>query len=232
MSESNLYYFYTVGCGFCKKAEPIVDELNKEGHNILKLDLAEKDNKNIVEDLKKKHSIQCGTPLFVDAETGNYFCGYREKDIVLKWINGEKIPPPPRPKSPMPRPPFHGASKEEEKKWKKDYKTWAEENSHLPNIKTADEFLAMPRPKSQPPTPPRPDSSDKEKDDWKKKYDKWTKENSHLPNLMDSKKVLDRMKLQQRQNPAIQQGSNSLIEQRIKLVETKLDKLMNHLGVK
>ena len=28
-NESNLYYFYTVGCGFCKKAEPIVDELNK-----------------------------------------------------------------------------------------------------------------------------------------------------------------------------------------------------------
>ena len=28
MSESNLYYFYTVGCGFCKKADPLVDELN------------------------------------------------------------------------------------------------------------------------------------------------------------------------------------------------------------
>ena len=36
--ESPWYYFYTVGCGFCKRAEPIVDELNKKGHNILKLD--------------------------------------------------------------------------------------------------------------------------------------------------------------------------------------------------
>ena len=34
-NESKLYYFYTVGCGFCKKADPIVDELNKEGHNII-----------------------------------------------------------------------------------------------------------------------------------------------------------------------------------------------------
>jgi thiol-disulfide isomerase/thioredoxin len=25
--ESTLYYFYSVGCGFCKKAEPVVDEL-------------------------------------------------------------------------------------------------------------------------------------------------------------------------------------------------------------
>ena len=39
--SKELYYFYSVGCGFCKKAEPIVDELNKEGYNILKLDLAE-----------------------------------------------------------------------------------------------------------------------------------------------------------------------------------------------
>ena len=42
-----LYYFYSVGCGFCKKAEPIVDELNKEGYNILKLDLADKDNQGL-----------------------------------------------------------------------------------------------------------------------------------------------------------------------------------------
>ena len=38
--QSTFYYFYSQGCGFCKRAEPIVDELNKEGHNILKLDLA------------------------------------------------------------------------------------------------------------------------------------------------------------------------------------------------
>ena len=23
------YYFFSVGCGFCKKSEPIIDELNK-----------------------------------------------------------------------------------------------------------------------------------------------------------------------------------------------------------
>ena len=35
--ESSLYYFYSVGCGWCKKAEPIVDELNESGdYDILK----------------------------------------------------------------------------------------------------------------------------------------------------------------------------------------------------
>ena len=84
--QSTLYYIYSVGCGFCKKAEPIVDELNKEGHNILKLDLAEKENKEIVEDLKKKYNIKCGTPLFINADTGHFMCGYREKDITEKYI--------------------------------------------------------------------------------------------------------------------------------------------------
>ena len=69
--ESTLYYFYTVGCGFCKKAEPIVDELIKEGHDILKLDLAEKDNQGLKNEISQKYNKQCGTPWFVNGETGN-----------------------------------------------------------------------------------------------------------------------------------------------------------------
>ena len=227
-NESKLYYFYTVGCGFCKKADPIVEELNKEGHNILRLDLAEKENKEIVEDLKKKYNIQCGTPLFINAETGNYFCGYREKDIVLKWVNGEKIPPPPRPKSPMPRPPFQGVKKGEENNWKVEYETWMEENSHLPNLKTADEFLAMPRPKSQPPPMPKPGSSNNEIKKWRTGYKKWSKENKHLPNLLPADQLEQRI----RNASKSQQQANPAFEQRLKSVEVKLDKLMSHLGVK
>ena len=37
--DSPWYYFYSQGCGWCKKSEPVVDELNKEGYDILKLDL-------------------------------------------------------------------------------------------------------------------------------------------------------------------------------------------------
>ena len=49
---SPLYYFYSQGCGFCKKSEPIIDELNKEGHDILKLDLAQGDNQKLNQELK------------------------------------------------------------------------------------------------------------------------------------------------------------------------------------
>ena len=96
--ESTLYYFYSVGCGFCKKAEPIVDELIKEGHDILKLDMAEPDNQGLKNELSQKYKKQCGTPWFIDGETGNQICGFREKDIIEKWVSGEDIPAPPKPK--------------------------------------------------------------------------------------------------------------------------------------
>ena len=76
--------------------------------------------------------------------------------IKLLDIYGEEIPPPPRPKSPAPRVPWHGSSKGEENNWKVEYEEWVEENSHLPNLKTPDELLAIPRPKSAPPQLPKP----------------------------------------------------------------------------
>ena len=52
--QSTLYYFYSQGCGFCKKSEPIVDEINKEGkYEILKLDLSEPDNQGLNNELKQ-----------------------------------------------------------------------------------------------------------------------------------------------------------------------------------
>jgi thiol-disulfide isomerase/thioredoxin len=228
-NESKLYYFYTIGCAFCKKTDSIVEELNKEDHNILRLDLAEKENKEIAEDLKKKYNIRCGTPLFVNAETGHHICGYREKDIVLKWIAGEDIPPPPKPTRPAPRVPFHDARPNETNNWKVDYDDWADENSHLSNLKTADELLAMPRPKSLPPPMPRPGSSDTEIKKWRTGYKKWAKENKHLPNLIPGEQLEQRIRSAQQQQPP---QTTAPVDQRLKNLEDKLDKLMNHLGVK
>ena len=51
--ESTLYYFYSQGCGWCKRTEPLIDELNNEGgYNILKLDLADGDNNKLQQEIK------------------------------------------------------------------------------------------------------------------------------------------------------------------------------------
>jgi thiol-disulfide isomerase/thioredoxin len=231
--SSPWYYFYSIGCGFCKKADPIIDELNKEGHNILKLDISDKDNQGLSQELKNKYNAQCGTPWFINAETGKGVCGFREKDVIEKWLNGEDIPAPPRPKGPMPKPPFMGAPKEEEKKWIEDYGKWSEENSHLPNLQTAEQILERPRPKTEPPQPPAMNASDRELEKWKKIYDKWAKENSHLPNLQPGDVIVNRMKARNNQNNMPQSPSVPLdINKRLDTIEKNVAKLMKHLGVK
>jgi thiol-disulfide isomerase/thioredoxin len=230
--ESALYYFYSVGCGFCKKAEPLVDELIKEGHNILKLDLAEPDNVGLKNELSAKYGKQCGTPWFIDPETGNQVCGFRDKETVMKWIDGEDVPAPPRPKGPPPKVPFQNASKAEIIKWKEDYKKWCEENEHLPNLQPADKILERPRPKSDPPRPVSPNATDKQFEEWGKKYDKWAKENDHLPNLQPSEQIISRMQAQRdRIKPDSGKAITPELEARFQRIEQKLDKLVRHLGV-
>ena len=189
MSEENkeqlspLYYFYSQGCGFCKKSEPIIDELNKEGYDILKLDLADKDNAAINKELKEKYKAQCGTPWFINAETGHQICGYREKDIVEKWVKGEEIPQPPRPKGP-------------------------------------------------PPPPPQDMENKEQVEEWKTKYEEWVKENDHMPNLPPADQMLQRIKQQKQMMEQRQAQQNGNLEVRISIMEQKLDRLLNHLGVK
>jgi len=197
-TDSPWYVFCSQGCGFCKKAEPHVDALIEEGYNLLKLDVAEPANQTLVQEMKTKWNTQCGTPWFINSETGKGVCGYREKDVLKMWLDGEDIPEPPRPKSPPPRPPFNNASDPEVDAWKETYTKWLEENDHLPDNqkKSADEILKMPRPNSQPPSPPSPTASDEELNTWAVGYDAWTRENSHLPNLQPGAAIVQRFKLQ------------------------------------
>ena len=239
--ESTLYYFYSVGCGFCKKVDPIVDELNSEGHEILKLDLAEPDNQGLKQELEKQYNARCGTPWFIDGETGNQVCGFREKDVLEKWVKGEEIPAPPRPKGPPPRVPFHGAPKKEINTWKKDYEKWCKENEHLPNLQKADDILARPRPKSEPPRPPAPTSTDEQFAEWSTQWDKWKEENSHLPNLQDATQIVERVKAQGQNAPmapsnlpaaGVDPKQFEELKSKFDSLEGKITMLMNHLGVK
>ena len=185
--ESTLYYFYSVGCGWCKKTEPLVDELNESGdYEILKLDLAEKDNQELNKQLKEKYGKQCGTPWLIDAESGNHICGHREKDIIEKWAKGEEIPEPPKPKSPPPPPPQDFDNEEQVKTWREGYEKWMKENDHMPNLPKADDMLNR---------------------------------------LKQQKKLME-----QRQAQQTQQNGN--LEARMSVMEQKLDRLLNHLGVK
>ena len=247
------YYFYSVGCGFCKKVEPIIEELNNEGHDILFLDMAEPDNQKLNAELKKEYNKQCGTPWFINADTGEAVCGYREKDILEKWLAGEEIPEPPRLKSQMPKIPFHGASEDETTKWTEDYNAWLKENDHMgkefmDRQKSAEEVLSNPRPKSDPPRPPMgpalKNATDEQLDTWGTEYQKWIDENSHLPNVQPATSAVQNMKNRRNQMlasgggaPQAQGGSVdnakiNTLEAKVTALEVKIDKIMSHFGVK
>ena len=201
--QSTLYYFNSVGCAFCKQIDPIVEKLNKEGYNILSLDMAEKDNQGLHREIENKYDLRCGTPFLVDVDSGNNICGQQQanEENIKKWADGEEIPQPVRPTGPPPKLPLETASKEEEEKWTKEYEKWYEKNKELPNVKTAEQLLKLPRPKSEPPTPPKPNADDKAVDKWVADYDKWKGENEHLPGLLEGKVIGERFKAQRDGKP-------------------------------
>ena len=190
--ESTLYYFYSTGCAFCKKVEPVVNKLNSTGYDILKLDLSDKDNQGLKNELQKEYKVKCGTPWLVDANTGNNICGFRDEATIKKWADGEEIPAPLKPKSP-------------------------------------------------PPPPPADFDNDEEVNIWKEAYEKWSTQNQHLPNLPGSDDMFNRLK---KQREIIEQRSNqnsdtkktigkfNTTEARILSLEEKIDRLLNHLGVR
>tara|TARA_Y100001973_G_C5151416_1_gene308334 strand:+ start:287 stop:1189 length:903 start_codon:yes stop_codon:yes gene_type:complete len=249
------YYFFSVGCGFCKKVEPIVEELNKEGHDILMLDMTEPDNQALNKELQQEYGKRCGTPWFINADTGEHVCGYREKAVLEKWLAGESIPEPPKLKSQMPKIPFMGSSKEEEKTWTDGYNKWLEDNNHMGDDfinrqRTAKDILESPRPKSDPPRPPMGmqlvNSTDEALDSWGEHMTKWQEENSHLPNLQPVAGMVQNMKnrrtqMQQQQQTqasgvaaggSVDNSKINTLEAKVTALEVKIDKIMSHFGIK
>ena len=227
--DSPWYYFYSVGCAFCTKLEPIIDELNEEGHEILKLDLSVPDNRKLATELSKEYQKNCGTPWLINADTGNHICGFRDKDIIIKWLNGEEPPPPPKIQGTMPRVPLMDDSKTKVKHWKKEYNKWLEVNKEVPNLQTAEQILERPRPKSLPPLMPKVASTEKELAKFKQTYQKWVDENKHLPNIQPVDRIIQNIKNQQQNNPNMVVKN---LEVKINTLEAKLDKMMKHFGVK
>lgn len=140
--KTDLLYIMSNQCGWCKKSQPVVDELVNDGAKITTLDVNNPEDQKRVNEVKQKYNAQCGTPFFIDAESGNSVCGFREKDVLEKWVAGEEIPQPPKPKSPPPPPPqdIATASDEEVNTWKESYEKWAKENDHLPNMLPFDQI--------------------------------------------------------------------------------------------
>ena len=94
--KHDLIYIMNPNCGWCKKSDPVVESLIEKGYEITTLDVTKPEESERANEIKSKYNAQCGTPHFIDAETGNQVCGFRE-DVLEDWAKGEEIPAPPQP---------------------------------------------------------------------------------------------------------------------------------------
>ena len=85
---SGLTYITSARCGWCRKADPIIEQLQKNGVDIRVLDITVPEQKDEATLIKRKHNANCGTPFFIDAESGNSVCGFSEEGIHA-WAKGE-----------------------------------------------------------------------------------------------------------------------------------------------
>jgi len=250
------YYFFSEGCGWCKKSSPVVEGLIDDGHDILMLDLAESDNQALNRELQTEFKTQCGTPWFINSDTGKGICGFREKDVLEKWLAGEDIPIPPRPTGPPPKVPFQGSTNKEDIAWKKEYTKWVKDNDHMGDVwqkrqRSVSEIIDSPRPKSDPPRPPMgpqmAQATDVDFDKWGEDMKVWQEENKHLPNLQPVDNTVQRMKDRrdsQKNGPqvvnndpdtrgtSIDSTQLNTLDARVQALEVKLDKIITHFGVK
>ena len=211
------YYFFSQGCGWCKKSTPVVEQLQDEGYDILMLDMAEPDNQALNRELQQEYNIQCGTPWFINAETGKGICGFREKDIVELWLKGEEIPAPPRMKGRPPQIPFHGSTDEENAKFTKEYDEWLKLNEHMSEDwkskqRTAQQVIDSPRPKSAAPPAPNiqdPKTTVKQIEKWGEEIREWQQDNNHITGLTTPERMVEMLKGRFLQNQGKGPGPSS-----------------------
>ena len=101
--KSELFYIMNPRCGWCTKSDPVVEELRNEGYKITTLDMSTPEDANRASEIKTKHDVQCGTPLFIDGNSGNMVCGFREKDALEPWAKGEPMKKPESRPAPSPK---------------------------------------------------------------------------------------------------------------------------------
>tara|TARA_Y100001963_G_scaffold151373_1_gene234091 strand:- start:1762 stop:2535 length:774 start_codon:yes stop_codon:yes gene_type:complete len=83
----DLVYIMNPKCGWCKKADPLVEELIKEGNKITILNITKPNDYKLANEFKEEHDVKCGTPLFLNKKTGNLVCGFSSKEVLQDWVN-------------------------------------------------------------------------------------------------------------------------------------------------
>jgi len=129
---SPIYFFTRSGCGWCKKMEPSIKEINNtlnEEQKIQILSIDDQKSKVIYNNIIRVSRVQEVVPFMYNSNIGTTLLGYKDKKDIKKFLRAESIDDK-KPIELLPRFEIKTSSKKDFDIWKKDVILWYEKNKN------------------------------------------------------------------------------------------------------
>lgn len=83
-----LLEFYGTECPHCRRMEPLLAQLEKEGHKVERYETWH-DEKNAAMLEKYDRGYCGGVPFFINTDSGKWICGATDYDSLKAWAEGK-----------------------------------------------------------------------------------------------------------------------------------------------
>ena len=144
---SPIYFFTRSGCTWCKKMQPVIEDINKTLTDEQKIEIHNIDverSRVIYDSVVRQLQIKSVTPLLYNSNIGTHLLGYRDKKNIVQFLRAENITQK-KPLSPMPKFDINESTKKDFANWKKSVILWYEKNKNdLPtNVISQERMINM-----------------------------------------------------------------------------------------
>ena len=129
---SPIYYFTRSGCGWCKKMQPSIEQINNTLSDEQKIQIHNTDeekSKSIYHSIITRHKLKRIVPMLYNSNIGTYLLGYQDKKNVQQFLKANPLKER-KPLTPMPKFDIDKSTKKDFEKWKKDVILWYGKNKN------------------------------------------------------------------------------------------------------
>ena len=144
---SPIYYFTRSGCGWCKKMQPSIEQINNTLSDEQKIQIHNTDeekSKSIYHSIITRHKLKRIVPMLYNSNIGTYLLGYQDKKNVQQFLKANPLKEQ-KPLTPMPKFDINESTKKDFENWKKSVILWYEKNKNdLPtNVISQEKMIDM-----------------------------------------------------------------------------------------
>ena len=91
---SPIYYFTRSGCGWCKKMQPSIEQINTTLSDEQKIQIHNTDeekSKSIYHSIITRHKLKRIVPMLYNSNIGTYLLGYQDKKNVQQFLKANPL---------------------------------------------------------------------------------------------------------------------------------------------